>query len=60
MSILNQDRLIISVISKASKEDAAAEQGPLQGLDIDVDPIRMPGIGANDVRDDRSKYSIKV
>ena len=60
MAILNKNRLVLSVVSKTGKENATAKQGPLQSLNIDIDAIGMPGIGADGIRDYGSDYSIKI
>lgn len=60
MPILYEYGLVVAVISKTDEEDAAAEYGDLESLDIDVNPVLMPCPCAYSPRDGRCYHSVKV
>lgn len=50
----------MSVVSNALEEDATAEKGDLEGLDVDVGMVVAPCVGANAIRDNCSEQTVKV
>lgn len=55
-----EDGFVVAVVPDVLKEDAAAEQGDLESLDVDVGAIGAPCVGSDGVGDQRRKESIKV
>jgi hypothetical protein len=60
VAILDQYRLVVTVVSESSKEDAAGKQGYLQGLDIYPNLMPMPSIKSDEVRNRRREQSVEV
>lgn len=48
------------MISQTRKEDASGEEGDLYSLDVDVDPVLVPGPRPQRPGDNRRKNSVKV
>ena len=57
---MNENGLVVCVVSYAFEEDAATEQRNLERLDIDVGMIVAPGVPAYAIGDERRKQTIKV
>jgi hypothetical protein len=48
------------MVSKPREEDAAGEQGYLEGLDVDVDAILVPCVRSDSPGNDGREYSVEV
>jgi hypothetical protein len=58
--VLHQDGFVAAVVSKAREEDAAGEQGYLEGLDIDVNSVEVPGVCSDSPGNNGRKYAVEV
>ena len=57
---MDDDSLIVCVVSYLSEKQPATEQGDLEGLDIDVGMKAPPGVCSYTVRHKRGKQPVKV
>lgn len=48
------------MVSEAGEEDAATEQGDLQGLDVEVYAIGVPGVGSEGQGNERGECPVEV
>lgn len=58
--MLNEKGFIGPVVAEAREEDSAGKEGNLQGADVDVHAVFMPGVGSNGVGGDRSEEAVEV
>ena len=57
---MDQDCLIVSIISEAREEDSPSQERDLKGLDIDVYAVSVPGPSSQTVGDEGRKDSIEI
>jgi hypothetical protein len=50
----------VGMVANSLEEYAAAEEGDLKGLDVDVGMVVAPGVGPDAVGDDGSEETVKV
>lgn len=57
---MDQNCLVVCVVSYVLEEDAAAEGRDLQAGDVDVGVEVVPGVGANGIGDQSREQTVKV
>jgi hypothetical protein len=60
VAVLHQDGLIVPVVSEARKEYAAGKQGDLEGLDVNVDSVLVPGVCSYSPGNDGGEDAVEV
>ena len=45
VAVLHKNSLVWAMVAEAGEEDAAAEQGDLEGLEVEVDAVLAPCVG---------------
>ena len=60
MPMLHKNSFVVAMISQTRKEDTSGEEGDLYSLDVDVDPVLVPGPRPQRPGDNRRKNSVKV
>jgi len=59
IAIMDQNCLIVSIISEAGEEDSSSQKGDLKCLDVDVYPVSMPSPSSQAGGDEGCKDSIE-
>jgi hypothetical protein len=60
ISIVDQNSLIVAIISEASEEYSSAQKGDLEGFDVDVHAVSMPRPSSQTVGNEGRKNSIEI
>lgn len=60
ISPMNQDGLVVSVVSNVFEEDSPSKQRDLKSLDVEIDTEVMPGICSDGIRHEGSEKPIEV
>ena len=57
---MDQHRLVLTMVVQSFKEQTTRQQGELKGLEINADPVAMPGERSDSVRDKASEEAIEI
>jgi hypothetical protein len=57
---VDQNSLIVAIISEARKEYSSTQKGDLEGFDVDVHAVFMPRPSSQTIGDESRKDSIEI
>lgn len=57
---MNVDRLILTMVFDSSEENASTQETDLKRFDVNIDAKLVPGVGADEVRNNGREQSIHV